>query len=191
VSSATRTFLALTLPAEAHAAAAALQASLRGRVAPRAVKWVAPANLHMTLRFFGDLEPAALAHVRELVQSLASSWTAVETGWAGLGAFPSPRRAQVLWLGLEDRAGALRALAAEVERRLVGGGFGRADKRFAAHVTLGRVRRGERVAWEALSERLTIPEAPFSIVEMVLFKSTLTPAGPEYTPIEIAGARSG
>jgi len=189
MSARTRTFLALTLPAAARAAAAEVSAALRPRTAPRAVKWVAPENLHMTLRFFGPLDEERLARARRLVQDLEAVWEAVETHWTGLVAFPSLRRVQVIWLGLEDPSGALRATAREVERRLVRAGFGRTDKPFAAHVTLGRVRRGERVAWESLSERLTMPEAPFSIKRMVLFKSVLTPTGPQYTPIDAAGAR--
>ena len=186
----TRSFLALRLPEQAVGGAAAVLADLRRGLGDREVKWVAPALLHVTLRFFGDLDPEALGRAREWTRAQHGAWEAIPAGWRELGAFPSARRVQVLWLGLADETGGLRALAAEVERRLVQAGFGRGDKPFVAHVTLGRVRRGARVALPAGSERLTSPGAAFSITQMVLMQSVLTPQGPVYTPLETAEARS-
>jgi 2'-5' RNA ligase len=95
----------------------------------------------------------------------------------------------VIWLGLKDEAGRIHAFAQEIEHRLVRAGFGRADKPFRAHVTLGRVRRERRIAWERASDGLTTPASDFSIQGLVLMKSTLMPAGPIYTPLETAQAR--
>jgi 2'-5' RNA ligase len=186
----TRSFLALTLPREALRAAETVLAELRGRLGAGPVKWVAPENLHITLRFLGDLDARELERVRDLTHSLDGTFTPLPTTWRELGTFPSPRRPHVIWLGLADEAGELRSLAAEVNERLLRAGFGRADKPFAAHVTLGRVREGRRVDWAAASERLTSPPAAFSIQTIVLFKSRLTPAGAEYTPLETATARN-
>ncbi len=185
----TRSFLALLLPASAVESAGRLLAGLRERHGDRDVKWVAPANLHLTLRFFGDLDAPGLERARAVVKERADAWEAIETRWQALGAFPSTRRAQIIWLGIDDERGALRALAADVERQLVRVGFGRGDKPFSAHVTLGRVRRGARFAWPAGSEGLTSPAAAFSISRMALMKSLLTPGGPVYTPLETADAR--
>ena len=186
----TRAFLALRLPAEATEAASAVLAGLRERYGEREVKWVAPGNLHITLRFFGDLDAPGLARARELTRAQDGAWEAISTGWRALGAFPSLRRIQVLWMDLADEGGALRALAGEVEGQLVRAGFGRGDKPFTAHVTLGRVRRGARLAWSAESESLTSPGPAFSITQMALMKSTLTPSGPIYTPLETAEAHN-
>jgi len=168
------------------------------------VKWVAPANLHVTLRFLGDLAPEQLQRVRSLVRGVDGSFEAVPTAWTELGAFPSCKRVQVIWLGLADEGDRLRALAREVNGRLLRAGFGRADKPFRAHVTLGRVRRGRRVDWSALAgisedparatairptDGLTTPVGAFNIRKAVLFKSTLTSEGPIYTVLETAAAR--
>lgn len=185
----TRAFLALTLPPEALREASVVLGELRERIGSGAVKWVSPGNLHATLRFLGDLDPGALERARELTRGFSGRFAPLASGWTQLGAFPSPRRAQVLWLGLRDEEGGLRHLAAEVDGRLLRAGFGRPDKPFAAHVTLGRVRRERRVDWEAASDRLTTPAGAFSIRTIVLFESRLTPAGPEYTPLETATAR--
>ncbi len=180
-----RAFLALELPAEAKVAAAQIAGQLRERMGDSDVKWVASENLHITLRFLGDLSPEMLERAQELVRSLDGESPALESAWNELGAFPSVRRPSVIWLGLEDAGETLGALAREVNQRLVKAGFGRADKPFRAHVTLGRVRRGRRVAWPE-SDGLTLSQAAFSILAITLFRSRLTPHGPVYTPIETA-----
>jgi len=181
--------MALTLPAPALAGAVAVLTELRDRLGDRDIRWVEPANLHVTLRFFGDLDDRDLALARQLVQTLDRGFEPQPTRWAHLGAFPSPRRVQVVWLGLEDPGGRIAALAADVDRRTQEVGLGRADKPFKSHVTLGRVRRERRASFDRMSERLTIPATGFSIATIVLMKSTLTPQGPVYTPLETATAR--
>jgi 2'-5' RNA ligase len=185
-----RTFLALTLPPAAVSAAAGVLEVLRPRASRGDVKWVAPQNLHMTVRFLGNLSEEDLARARLLTTELHEGFDPVPTAWAQLGAFPSTRRPAVLWLGLDDAQRRLSALAREIGRRLRKAGFGEADKPFRAHVTLGRVRRGRRVDWAALSDGLTTPSEAFSIRNATLFKSTLTSEGPIYTPVARADARA-
>lgn len=186
---ATRTFMALKLPEPALAGAAEVLTELRGRLGDRDIRWVEPANLHVTVRFFGDLDDPDLARARQLVQGLDRGFESLPTAWERLGAFPSPQRVQVVWLGLDDPEGRIAALAADVDRRTLQAGLGRADKPFKSHVTLGRVRRERRASFDRMSERLTIPATGFSIATIVLMKSTLTPQGPVYTPLETATAR--
>ncbi len=185
----TRAFLALELPAEAARLAAGVLSARASATGGSEVKWVRPENLHITLRFFGNLDPARLEAASAFVRGLDGQFAPIATAWAGLGAFPSERRVQVIWLGLADADRRLKALAREVNQGLVRGGFGRADKPFKAHITIGRVRRGRRVSWEQVSERLTIPDGAFSIATIALIKSTLTPQGPVYTPLATACAR--
>ncbi len=185
----TRAFLAVQLPPAAVETAAHITRRLRETCGTSDVKWVAPGNLHLTLRFFGDLDDGMLVRARDLVRSRQGAFEPCRSGWVGLGAFPSARRPQVIWLGLADEGGHLKAFAADMNRRLVRAGFGRADKPFKAHVTLGRVRRGRSLDWSAASEGLTIPGEGFSIASVALIKSRLTPQGPVYTPLETAHAQ--
>jgi 2'-5' RNA ligase len=189
MSETTRAFLAVTLPDAAIAGAATVLSDLRPRCDDAHVKWVRPENLHVTLRFLGNVGAEKLAEARALVRDLDQQYAPAQSSWTALGAFPSQRRVQVIWLGLADEAGRLKALAREVNQQLLRAGFGRPDKAFRAHVTLGRARRGRRVAWASLSDRLTIPAGAFSIAKVALIKSTLTPQGPVYTPLETACAR--
>jgi 2'-5' RNA ligase len=162
---------------------------LRPRAPGGDVKWVAPENLHITLRFFGNLDGDQLKRAHETVEKLDGGFPSVSSRWISLGAFPSSRRVQVIWLGMEDPGGHLKRSVGDINQRLIRSGFGRPDKPFRAHVTLGRVRRGRHVTWSRLSDRLTIPEEAFSISTIALFRSTLTPQGPVYTPLITARAR--
>lgn len=186
----TRAFLALALPEGGQAGAALVAEALRAELGDRDVRWVDPRNLHLTLRFFGDLGEGDLVRARAIVRELDGAFAALPVAWERLGAFPSPTRVQVIWLGLRDPDGGVDRLAAEVDGRIRQAGFGRADKPFKSHATLGRVRQGRRVSLERMSERLTIPATAFSIATIVLMKSTLTPHGPVYTPLETATART-
>ncbi|HEY6040318.1 MAG TPA: RNA 2',3'-cyclic phosphodiesterase, partial [Kofleriaceae bacterium] len=114
------------------------QLARRARDANIDVKWVAPANYHVTLKFLGWARP-------ELVQALEDRLAAAVTGvapfklrTARLGAFPSLDKASVLWAGVEERV--LDDLAARVEKAMVGIGYAPDTRPFHAHVTLGRVR---------------------------------------------------
>ncbi|MBD3235098.1 MAG: RNA 2',3'-cyclic phosphodiesterase [Candidatus Eisenbacteria bacterium] len=185
-----RTFIALCLPERARSAAATCLSDLRGRAPRGDLKWVAPENLHVTVRFLGDRAPADVTRAAGLIEALHGDFDAVPTAWSELGAFPSPRRPQVIWLGLADPEARLRALVRRIDERLHAAGFGRADKTFRAHVTLGRVRRGRRVGWASLSDGLTTPSTAFSIRTAALFKSTLTREGPIYAPLARAEART-
>ena len=185
----TRSFMALTLPASALAGAVEVLTTLRDRLGDRDIRWVEAANLHVTLRFFGDLDDPDLARARQLVRELDRGFAPLPTVWERLGAFPSPQRVQVVWLGLHDADERIAGLAADVDRRTQQAGLGGADKPFKSHVTLGRVRRERRASFDRMSERLTIPATGFSIATIVLMKSMLTPHGPVYTPLETATAR--
>ncbi len=185
----TRAFLALLLPPEAIRSAAAGLEMLRGRIGAETVKWVPAENLHVTLRFFGSLGPDELQRARGLVVALGGNYAPLVSAWTELGAFPSARRVQVIWLGLADPDGHVRDLVRTVNEQLLGAGFGPPDKPFQAHVTLGRVRREKRMAWSDLGDGLTIAREAFSIARIALMQSQLTPAGPIYTPLETAPAR--
>ncbi len=184
-----RAFIAFDLPEDAKRIAGQVGDDLRRRLGDSAVKWVKPGNLHLTLRFLGNIGEADVERLRALLRDFDGSFAPVDAVWTSLGAFPSPRRAQVIWLAVDEPAGrALADLAGKLESALRHEGFGKADKPFRAHVTLGRVRRGKRIDWEHASAGLTIPGGTFSMNAITLFKSVLTPEGPIYIPLEVARA---
>lgn len=133
-----RIFLAVFPPASAQAAAE--QVIERLKQPADGVSWVKRENLHYTLRFLGDLGEDGARRAAQAAAEAAAAHHAFDARLGGLGAFPNPRKARVLWIGLAQGAEALTALARAVEEALRRRGFGRADRPFAAHLTIGRVR---------------------------------------------------
>ncbi len=187
-----RSFVAFTIPAEVKAMIGELAQTMRGRPGSEALRFVRPEIVHLTVRFFGDLDRKQVEKARHAVQNLDRAWSPPAISIGAIGAFPTPRRPQVLWLGIEDPGGGLAELAAVTDRAIRLAGFGQADKPFVGHMTLARVARGRQVPDLAtLTSGLTPPQGPLRIDSITLFRSDLRGAeGPVYTPIEIAHPRA-
>jgi len=136
-----RTFIALNLPAAARAALHSALAPLRERGWP--VRWVPAANLHLTLRFLGDVEGVEVERLEDVLRGLAAQHAPVALEIAGFGAFPSLRRANVLWVGIAQTR-ELMALQREVELATSRLGYGRDPKPFRPHITVARLSGGAR-----------------------------------------------
>lgn len=191
MSECTRSFLALLLPEEMKTAAADLQEQAKGRFPPGSVKWVDPALFHLTVRFFGDLDRKALAKASSVVESMEGAFAPVTVRLKGTSAFPSPARPQVIWIGVEEPAGCLAALAGEIDLRIREAGFGPADKPWKSHLTIGRTGRDRHLRLDAgWTTGLTWPDTDYTIRTVALMRSDLRPQGPTYTPLRIAPASS-
>lgn len=187
-----RSFAAFTIPTEARAAIGELSREMRMRPGGEALRCVRPEIIHLTVRFFGDLDRKQLDKAAQAIRNLDRAWAPPEISIGSIGAFPSPRRPQVLWLGIDDPQGGLAELAAVTDRAIRLVGFGPADKPFVGHMTLARVARGRRVPdLEMLVAGLTPPQGPLRIDSITLFRSELRGAeGPLYSPLEIARPRA-
>lgn len=136
-----RSFVAVPLPAEVQAAVLAAATGLGSQLPD--VKWSRkPENLHMTMAFLGNVEPARLdALGAALLEKLATRTTFPVT-LQGFGAFPDEAAATTLWAGVEDPDGALRAVAAELDEVVHDLGLAKEKRAFRPHVTIGRCKRG-------------------------------------------------
>lgn len=177
----TRSFVAILLP---DAWTTYLRDSLRqfSEKVP-GVSWVRPENMHVTVRFLGDLTDADVAGVRDSVRRSAASLRAPVARLGQLGAFHNPKRATVLWVGFGQGEEEMEALARAIDEGLARDGFGRADKPFRAHVTVARPRPG--VGFAALMDhpfRNPPPEEPLR--RLAVMKSDLHPSGARYTVLE-------
>ena len=153
---------------------------------------MAEANLHVTLKFLGQIEAARVAPIAEAIGAVAARTAAFELGVRALGAFPTPARPRVVWVGLEPTA-PLAALAADVDATLGTLGIARESRPFAAHVTLGRVRETRRNP--ALAAALARPAdcGRLPVTRLSLMRSELHPRGARYTELTsvvLAGAGS-
>ncbi|MDT8435938.1 MAG: RNA 2',3'-cyclic phosphodiesterase [Gemmatimonadota bacterium] len=132
-------FVAIPVPADRRAAIDRLAGAFR-RGGVRA-RWVRPERLHLTLRFLGEVPEAEVAGIVRALDGAVASRPSFRLRFGRPGAFPSPRRPRVLWLGVEADA-ALGGLYADVERALAAVGHPGDGKAFRPHLTLGRVRPG-------------------------------------------------
>jgi len=175
----TRAFIALRLPATVQARLIDLVASLRRR-APGLV-WVRAENLHVTIRFLGSLDAPGLEAAGAALDAAIRGRAAFRVALGGLGAFPGPRVARVVWAGVATGAEPLVALAAAIERELGARGFVPEPRPFHPHVTLARAGRGQGAAdlREALGPGPAL--GAFRVEGVALMRSDLGPHGPRYT----------
>lgn len=181
----TRSFAAVFPPPEVRQRIWGL--SERLKKAAGGVKWVERENIHMTLRFFGNLTDAQLEAAGSCMREAAAGENPFSARLATLGAFPSASRVRVIWVGIEQGRDQLSRLADDLERRFVLAGLGRTDKPFSPHLTIGRVRAPEKnPRLEEAIRTLTFEGAEFMIDGLTLTKSELRPGGPVYSPVMVA-----
>jgi 2'-5' RNA ligase len=158
-------------------------------LAPDLVSWVKRENLHYTLSFLGELEADGVARASAAARAAVAGQERFHVTLGGFGAFPSARRARVLWLGLSWGGTPFTNLARRVETSLIKAGFQRDSRPFTPHLTLGRV-RDPRHDWTAALEQVS-PPAPseataFEVRGVSVVKSTLSPGGSRYEVVSEA-----
>ena len=182
-----RLFIGLELDEPVRAAAAGLSERLERRIGTVArdfkARWVPPANLHITVWFFGEIadEPAS-----ELVRHLALPLkvSPFELGVQGCGAFPRSGAPRVLWIGTGDGGGEMIAAHAALVERLEPLGYQPEARAFSPHLTLARVKEPGR-AWRAVRQVLAEEPADCGrmlVTALTLFRSRLSPHGAVYEP---------
>ena len=158
------------------------------RLRPHAVDvaWVAESNLHVTLKFLGQVDETRAPALADALRATLAGQPAFDVGVRGLGAFPSPTRPRVIWAGLEDATGALAAVAQQVDACCGGLGFPRETREFAAHVTLGRVREPRRQPTLADALARGADFARLRVERVSLMRSELSPRGARYSELAAA-----
>lgn len=179
-----RLFVAVLLPDTVRAVIAAEVERLRPLA--HGVAWVAEANLHVTLKFLGEVDDARVEAVREALGRASAGAAPFSLEVSGIGAFPTAMRPRVLWAGLGAGAAALAAIAGRVDAALAQAGFPPEDRPFAGHVTLGRIREPRRdPALTAALERAARQHFGTVLVDrVVLVRSELSPNGSRYTEVD-------
>lgn len=177
-----RLFVAVDLPADVVAALAGQVAPFRDRV-PGA-RWTRPGSWHVTLKFLGGTFPRLVDPVRQAVAGVATGSDVFVSALTAVGAFPSARRARVLWAGLADPDGHLTDLAAALDGALRAW-FVPERRPFTPHLTLARITPSRDLGEHApgLLGR-SVASAPFAVDRLVLYRSRLSPAGAVYEAVE-------
>lgn len=178
-----RCFIGIGLPPAVRDAVAD---AVRGESAGRGpVAWVAGRNLHVTLKFLGEIRPERVAALGEALAGVAAGFPPFDLDASGGGAFPGPRNPRVLWVGFREPLELVGKLQQNIENALSGAGFPREDRSFHPHITVGRVRGVLPPAWgdrfvQGLAGRDfgTVP-----VSSIVLFESRLSPGGAIYSVV--------
>lgn len=174
-----RAFIALTLPPSITEALAAVTQELVPQVPDGSVKWVEPERIHLTLRFLGNTPVEQLEPIAMALDRVAAANAPFSLSLDRLGCFPNERRPRVIWVGLTGEVDALQAVKAELDRALVSLDWEAEERRFHAHLTLGRVKRQHReivLPWGTA----VVPES-WQVEALQLIESQLRSSGPIYT----------
>jgi 2'-5' RNA ligase len=179
-----RSFVAVLLPDRVRAGLAAVSAELRGQT--RGLAWVPPDNLHLTVRFLGEIGPVALERVREAVTAVAAAVPPFTVSLGGLGGFPVGRAPRVLWASVVAGGEKIEALFGELEAALVARGIPGESRAFHPHVTLARARdpRGARELVRVLGAGPAFGEV--RVEALHLMRSELGPRGSRYSALTAA-----
>ncbi|MGB8212683.1 MAG: RNA 2',3'-cyclic phosphodiesterase [Anaerolineales bacterium] len=182
-----RAFIAVETPTEIQNAIAHSTEALQKALPKPMIRWVAPRNVHLTLKFLGDISPANLERLAGNIQAEAAAHAPFSISVGGLGAFPSARQARVIWIGLEAPP-ALATLQRAVEAVAAQLGYAPEERPFSPHLTIGRV--GQNPSGPEMQHIRTALEATkvgvlgnLSVEAVHIFKSDLQPGGPVYTSL--------
>ena len=151
----------------------------------RAVRWCAENQLHVTLKFLGEVSDAQIPRINDALANASSHIEPFYIRLGGLGCFPSPRNPRVLWAGIEDPGGGCAGWMAAADPLLSELGFERETRAYTPHVTLGRSkgRGGGEVIQEVLGRAANLPGSEMTVEQVVLFESRLLPRGAQYIPV--------
>ena len=177
-----RLFAALEIPSTVRENLAALLESL-GAVSPQ-TRWVRPQNLHVTLKFMGEVPETKLAATCSALAGVRSDQP-VTLDFRGLGFFPNEKRPRVFWAGI-DASPNLKTLAADLERAMEKLGIPREQRPFSPHLTLARFEPPglpEKLR-SAIQEKAAREFGSFRTNQYHLIESKLKPSGAEYTTLE-------
>jgi 2'-5' RNA ligase len=177
-----RLFVAVDLPEDAKAQLAASLQPFRERLSR--ARWTSSHGWHVTLKFLGSTWPRLLEPVREAVASAAGDQGSFETALTEIGAFPTAKRARVLWAGLanpQERFGALVASLDDLLREH----FVPEKRRFTPHLTVARLNPPANLL-DAAPELpgASVSSRPFAVDRLVLYRSHLSPRGARYEALD-------
>lgn len=177
-----RSFIAVELPNDVRERIAEVisEAAKHGG----AIKWVEAHNLHLTLKFLGDVREEVIARVSATLDAIANQFSPFGFDVVGVGGFPNFNRPKVLWVGATATEELLR-LQERVESEMSNLGIPREERAFHPHITIGRVKspHGLTRTLEALKRFEGKQFGCVSVSHITLMRSDLTPSGPIYTPI--------
>lgn len=175
-----RAFIAIEIPPAIKEGMTGVRDRLKG--AGVDAGWSRPEGVHLTLKFLGEVSEARVPEIMRALALALCGTGRFRLGVEGVGTFPNPASARVVWLGLAGDLKALFALQANVEQAMAGLGLEREVRPYAPHLTLGRVRhvRSPEIWLKRLAGVRSIKLPGFDVTAVSLIASKLGPAGATY-----------
>ena len=150
-------------------------------------KWVNRAQLHVTLRFLGEITPKIFDDIKTKLENVRTA--PFDISLDNCGAFPNFSRAKVLWISGETGSEGLKQLAAQTEQIAVSCGLASESRKFSPHLTIARTRVDGSIPEKLIQAMKDTPVLSWQCKDIVLMKSQLTPQGPIYTQAGKYGSR--
>jgi RNA 2',3'-cyclic 3'-phosphodiesterase len=182
-----RVFIAIELPVSLRQEIIKQTARLRQQLGEELIRWIPPEDMHLTLKFLGDVPVNHLDFLKQALSQIAERSSAFDMQLSGLGSFPNSKQPRVLWIGIHTQT-ALNTFQQDVESTINKLGYKKEERSFSPHLTLGRARQNnspvDSVKIRDALQTIQLGKIGTARVNSVhLFKSDLTPAGSEYTKL--------
>ncbi len=180
-----RAFIAVDLPTDLQDRLAQVTSELQELMGDVPVRWVPAENMHLTLKFLGDVSSNNMDVLHDIIKGETSDRESMVISLGGLGAYPKPRRPRVIWVGVEA-PGELIALQRGIDKQTGRVGYARDRRPFAPHITLGRVSRNAvpkdvRIIGDILCTKKIGFLGVARVRAVHLYRSDLQPGGAVYS----------
>jgi 2'-5' RNA ligase len=178
-----RTFIAIELPEKIIYTISKVQEEIKSYGLK--IRWVRPENIHLTLKFLGDIQEADTEKVARAVSESVTGHPPISLAVKGIGVFPGIRRPRVIWLGVSNQLDVLTTFQKTLDEKLEAIGFPKEKRPFRGHLTLGRIKSkiDPKTLNDVLKEFTRFESESFSADRIILYKSELKPKGPVYTKL--------
>lgn len=181
-----RTFIAFKLPEKILLYISEIQKKLKS--CRFKARWVRPENIHLTLKFLGDVEISDIGKISDAISESADGFAPISIRAKGIGVFPSIKRPKVLWIGISGQMDELVGLQQKLDENLSKLGFPKEKRAFNGHLTLARAKEyiDPKKMIDAMIKFKEFESEPFTADRLIFFRSRLKPSGAEYS--ELASA---
>jgi RNA 2',3'-cyclic 3'-phosphodiesterase len=189
-----RSFISIELPESVKINLAQIESKLK-TTCQFPVKWVSPDNIHLTLKFLGNIDTSKIDSITEAVRSALHNESPITLNFAGLSVFPSLKNIQIVWVGLGGELDALNVIQNKIETQLIPLGFPPEKRQFTAHLTLARIKEyasyaEKQVLAHVISNTEINCDLSFKVNTINLMSSQLTRTGAAYRSLSLVEMKS-
>ena len=178
-----RTFIAIELPEKIIYTIGKVQEKIKSYGFK--IRWVSPENIHLTLKFLGNIKKADMEKVAKAISESVTGYHSISLSVKGIGVFPGIKRPRVLWLGISKQLDLLTELQKTLDETLETMGFPKEKRPFKGHLTLGRIKDkiDPKRLHDVLKEFTKFESEHFFADRIILYESELKPKGAVYTKL--------